>query len=301
MNEKVLVFNIVHGSFVDGPGIRTTVFLKGCPLRCLWCCNPEGQRFAPELRVSADRCDGCGRCDGICANGALSIRNGHPIVDRAVCDGCGRCTEVCPTAALERFGQWMSAEDVFSDVLRDKSFYDHSGGGLTIGGGEASSHPAFVHRLIDLCHKHGIHIAIDTCGYTVCDESFSVLRRADLLLYDIKGIDETQHIANTGVSNRRILSNLHTLDALGIPLIVRIPVIPQHNANRRELEAMADLLIGLKQLWRVDLICYHKYGVVKYEQLGREYPLHLSCYSPQQEGDILHIFTSRDLPAQLGG
>ena len=172
---------------------------------------------------------------------------------------------------------------------------------MTIGGGEASSHPAFVLELIALCREAGIHVAVDTCGYTISEESFRVLREADLLLYDIKGADEKAHFRNTGVSNRPIWENLRKLDGEGVPTIVRMPVIPHHNDRAEELEAAAVFLSGLKNLRRVELICYHEFGREKYRQLGREYSMRENPFTPEEEQRFLLYFTRCGLQVRLGG
>lgn len=300
-DNSCLVFNFVQGSFVDGPGIRTTVFLKGCPLRCKWCCNPEGQSFEKELCFTPSRCSGCMRCIDVCPGKALIAEGGAVRLNRSRCNGCGRCVQACTTGALEMFGEEKTAEELFREIVKDEAFFRDSGGGLTIGGGEASCHSGFVKELMDLCHSHGISVAIDTCGYTISEESFSVLMDADLLLYDIKGIDLEKHRENTGVDNRRILENLCRLDEAGKHFIVRIPVIPGCNADRESLEDMACFLAQRKHLERVDLIFYHEYGKVKYEQLGRPYALDVSPIAKCEWDAVGRIFSEKGLKVQFGG
>ena len=299
--NSCIIFNLVHGSFVDGPGIRTTVFLKGCPLRCQWCCNPEGQRFEEELCLTDSRCNGCMGCVSVCPQNALSVQEGKILLDRNICDGCGCCAEACTTGAIEIFGKRQTAEEVFQELIKDEAFYRDSGGGVTIGGGEATCHPQFVRELMKLCHDRGISVAIDTCGYTVSDEGFAVLMEADLLLYDIKGIHSKRHLENTGVDNERILENLCRLDEAGKRFIVRIPVIPGCNADRESLEEMASFLAERKHLVRVDLIFYHEYGKVKYEQLGRLYPMTAEPFSKDECNAIGRVFSEKGLPVQFGG
>ena len=303
MSRRELVFNLVRGSFVDGWGVRTTVFLKGCPLRCRWCCNPEGQRYVPELRLFHERCNGCGACISACPSHALSLEAGRVKCDRSQCDGCGACRSSCPTGALDEFGQPMSAAEVFEIVRKDLDYYLASGGGLTIGGGEASQFPEFCMELIALCHGEGIPVAIDTCGYATKADQFSVLEAADLLLYDIKGADPQRHQENTGVDNQIIWQNLRRLNALGKEIIVRIPVIPEYNDARDELTEIAGRLAQLEQVKRVDLICYHQYGSVKYSQLDREYPIpdHITPIPDERQKKLLQLFQSFGLNAQLGG
>lgn len=304
MSRSELIFNTVRGSFVDGWGIRTTIFLKGCPLRCKWCCNPEGQRLEPELKIIYEHCTGCGACIPACPKGALSLREGRVACDRAKCDGCGACISACVPGALDLFGKPCSAREMFELVRRDKSFYDISGGGLTIGGGEASLFPEFCSELIELCHGDGIPVAIDTCGYTVRPESLAVLENADLLLYDIKGVDPDRHQADTGLPNGMIWDNLYHLANLGKPdIIIRIPVIPGHNDDEATLREIAVRLSGLTSVKRVDLICYHQYGMTKYRQLDRPYPLgdEVQPIPEPRQQELLALFRSYGLNAQLGG
>lgn len=294
-----LIFNIVHGSFVDGWGIRTTVFLKGCPLRCQWCCNPESQCARPELQFIAEHCTGCGKCVPHCPAGALSMQDGKLLIDRNACNGCGNCVAACWPGALEIWGKERTAEDVFEECRRDAAFYRQSGGGVTLSGGEPTMQPAFCLEMIDRCSAEGIPVAIDTCGQVTTAAGIEVLRRADLLLFDIKGLDPERHRVNTGVTNDVIQRNLRMVDELGKDVIIRYPVIPNHNQS--EAETIATFLSGLHCVRRVDLIPYHNYGSGKYEQLSRSFAL---CEAPipnDEQSRLLRLFCDHGLTAQLGG
>ena len=299
MSQTAMVFNIVHGSFVDGWGIRTTVFLKGCPLRCVWCCNPESQHIQPELQVIQDHCSGCGRCLSQCSSKALNLKDGLIQVDRDRCSGCGACVKSCWPGALALWGQERSAADVFAECLRDRAFYTQSGGGVTLSGGEATLWPGFCLEMIRLCHDDQIPVAIDTCGQVETEAGVEVLHRADLILFDIKGLDPVAHRRNTGVSNELILGNLDRLEAWEKEVIIRYPVIPHH--NHQEAEAIARFLAGRSCVRRVDLIPYHQYGTGKYEQLGRRYPLAEPALPEEERYRLLALFQSVGLHAQLGG
>lgn len=299
--EKGLIFNIIHGSFVDGYGIRTTIFLKGCPLRCVWCCNPEGQSFEADLKVSYNRCNGCGNCIGKCPESALTLRDGIIAVDRDKCTNCFQCIDVCYTDALDRFGTWYTVDEMFKIVAKDEKYYAATGGGLTIGGGEASWYPDFVMGLMEKCHEHGISVAIDTCGHVTDPKGLACLKQADLLLFDIKGLDPELHKRNTGQSNDVILSNLRMLNDLGKSIIIRLPIIPGYNDSKENLEQIADLLVSLQSVERVDILAIHEFGKIKYEQLGMPYKLESRDIPEEGKNALLEFFKSKGLNAQLGG
>ena len=301
--KKGIVFNIVHGSMVDGYGIRTTVFLKGCPLHCKWCCNPEGQKFDPELRYVETLCKGCMKCIDVCPEGAIQKSEAGETVaiDRDRCTNCMKCIDSCFFGALEKFGEYYTVDELFDIIRRDTAYYKSSGGGVTIGGGEASMHTDFTLALIRKCKENFIHVAVDTCGYTVNETAFQVLSEADLLLYDLKGMDTEKHIRDTGVSNDLILSNLKKLDELNVPTIIRMPLIPGHNDSDEEIEKAAEFLSSLKNLDRVDLMNYHTFGVVKYAQIGKNYELELTPLSPERLDEICAIFARHSIRTQIGG
>ncbi len=300
-----IVFNIVHGSFVDGFGIRTTVFLKGCPLRCKWCCNPEGQKYEPELKYTASHCNGCMECAGVCPTGAIrriETEDGPKIeIDRSKCTNCMKCTEVCYMDALDRFGKVYTVNELFDVVRKDMSYYKSSGGGVTVGGGEATVQADFALAFVRKCKENFIHVAVDTCGYTVSEKAFQVLAEADLLLYDIKGMDAAVHLQNTGVSNALILENLRKLDALGVPSIIRLPLIPGYNDGDESIRATAQFLSELKNVVRVDLMNYHEYGRVKYEQLGIPYIVEAKPLPAERLAEIEAIFNAKGIKSQIGG
>lgn len=304
-SNEGLIFHIIHGSFVDGYGIRTTVFLKGCPLGCVWCCNPEGQTGLPEIKFTSSKCDGCGRCVSVCAAGAIRTGLGHGDkkiqIDRQSCTNCGDCIEVCYIGALEYFGKRMTVDEVFDIVKKDEQFYRASGGGVTIGGGEPTFQPLFTRALLKKCRDNCIHTAVDTCGYTATSYGLKVLEEADLLLFDLKSMDPKQHMENTGVSNKLILDNLRHLDSIGKSIIIRLPIIPGHNDTAENIKSVAEFLAGLKSVERVDLMAYHEYGTVKYQQLGRKYKLHISSLSQERLDDIKNILEQHGLRVQLGG
>ena len=303
METTGIVFNIAKGSYVDGHGIRTTVFLKGCPLRCLWCCNPEGQKTVPEPKISPTLCTCCGDCYEVCAERAIGFADGKITgVDRNLCTCCGECYHVCYTKAIDTFDTVYTVDEVFEIVNKDKDYYFASGGGLTIGGGEPTLQAAFTGELMKKCHDNGIHVALDTCGYTVSEEGRRLLEEADLLLFDIKGVDPEIHKNNTGVSNKIILANLKHLDEIGKDIIIRLPIIPGYTDQQENIRATVQLLSEMKCITRVDLMEYHQYGVVKYAQLGMDYRLDnsLALRSGLLE-EIKEMLEDHGLKVQLGG
>lgn len=256
---KFILFDIQRCSLVDGPGLRTTVFLKGCNLRCRWCHNPESQSFAPQLFFRASKCKGCGRCRDICPHHLES------------CELCGKCALYCPGGARELCGREESIESVLEEVMKDRMYYDASGGGVTVSGGECMLQIEPLAEFLRLCKEAGIQTAADTAGSVPWESFLSVIPYTDLFLYDLKCFDEALHRENTGVSNRLILENLRRLAKLDKDKItVRIPVVPGVNDTREEMEGMASFLdeIGVKS---VELLPYHRLGEHKYEDLGQKH------------------------------
>lgn len=257
-----LVFNIVRFSLHDGPGIRTTVFLKGCPLTCWWCHNPESQAFEPSPMHLENRCRLCGDCVAVCPQGAISLEGGV-VRTSAQCRRCGACVEACVAGARQLAGKRMTVSEVLREVERDIVFFDESGGGVTLSGGEPLGQPAFAEALLTACRERRIHSALDTSGFAQRDVVLRAGELADLVLYDLKLADAAAHEEATGVSNALILSNLKALVEAGRNVIVRVPLIP----GVSDVPAMAGVVrrLGLR---RIDLLPYHKIGIDKYNRLG---------------------------------
>ena len=272
-NVRGTVFNIQHYSIHDGPGIRTNVFLKGCPLRCLWCSNPESQKSAPQLMFRADRCRGCGACIRECPVGAISFceENNRGVIvqnDRTHCTGCGACVSVCANEAREIMGTQTTAGDVFDEVAQDVLFYAKDGG-VTLTGGEALAQPDFSRAILTLSQQGGIHTAIETCGFADPDVFAGILAHTNLLLYDLKEMDPELHRKYTGVSNDLILKNLKMADErMDGEIWVRVPLIPGYNDDRENLSATACFVKDhLHKCTQVHLLPFHRFGEGKYEQL----------------------------------
>ena len=269
--KKGLVFSIQRYSTEDGPGIRTTVFMKGCPLKCLWCHNPEGQEFSPQIAFNDSRCIGCKECVDACPQGAINFTADGSRTDRVKCQNCGKCAEVCPTGARELIGKYMTAEEVFSEVERDTLFYRNSGGGVTVGGGEPTMQPGFLVEFLRKCHEQGIHTALDTSGYVEWKEMEEILKYVDLVLYDIKQIDLAKHAEYTGVSNDLILENARRISSKGIPMIIRVPVIPGYTDGEDSIRGIMEFACVLESVVKVDLLPFHRLGEPKYRKLDRSY------------------------------
>ena len=297
---KGLVFNIQKFSLHDGPGIRTIVFLKGCPLACIWCSNPEGQSLAPELIHSCARCIGteeCDRCVAVCLENVIhKDDHGGVIIDRERCDACGDCAYVCPSAAIEVSGQWVSVDEVLRIVEEDEAFYARSGGGLTLSGGEPLSQGAFALALLRAARSRGIDTAIETsglCNWKTLREAASL---ADRIFFDIKCLDARKHERITGVSNEKILANFSKLRAElpEVDVVVRTPVIPGINDSAQEIQAIAAFIERTGGALRYEILPYHGFGEPKYEKLGKHYPLnHVRPPSAERMQELKDITTLR--------
>ena len=303
MNTNVtgIVSEIERYAVNDGPGIRTVVFLKGCPLRCQWCANPETQVITPQVMYWQARCIGCKMCVDQCPHRALRWGETGIVVDRESCRACGRCTEICNSQALTMAGHKYSVKEVLEEVLKDKPFFDTSGGGVTFSGGEATSQRDFLLALAKSCKEAGLHTCIETCGYAKWEVFESILPYIDIFLFDIKAIDDDVHRKFTGVSNQLILENLSKLKAHGANVVVRIPTIPGVNNTRENFLGTVEFLKKQPSSSPVSLLPYHRLGASKYEKLDMDYDMaDLEPPSNEEMQQYAELFTSNGFSTSIG-
>jgi pyruvate formate lyase activating enzyme len=275
MSPTGRIFDVQRFSIHDGPGIRTTVFLKGCALRCFWCHNPEGLSPQPQVQFYATRCIACGECAAVCPAGAHTFEGGDHIYRREDCQTCGRCVERCDAEGLLLIGRAASVDDVLDEVLRDRAFYETSGGGVTLSGGDPTVQPDFSIALLNACKQAGLHTAVETTAHTSWDVLARFLPVTDLFLVDLKQMDSERHRAATGVPNGRILENARRLTETGVPIVFRVPIVPTVNDAPDDIAAIAAFVAGLAQgrdaAIRLELLAFHRLAADKYRSLGLEY------------------------------
>ena len=331
-----LIFSISRASGEDGPGIRTTLFMKGCPLRCLWCHSPQSQGPPqPRLVFYQNRCVLCGACSEACPRGALqsgalrqeALQSGalqqgvqtrradtratqtkgaesasgkarRILWDR--CDHCGRCAEVCPSRALEMAGEWLTVDQVMDVVRRDAIYYEHSGGGITFSGGEPTAQPYFLEACAQQCRDEGFHTALDTCGYAEWPVLKKILPHIDLILFDLKHTDGRKHEHFTGVNNDVIHGNLRRIDDSAKPIWIRIPLIPGYNDSEENLQRIAEMVRPLKAVKKVSILPYNSAAGARYGMIGRVYDLEEVHQLEGRESEIMKIFSATNKQVELG-
>lgn len=298
-----LIFDIKRYSINDGPGIRVTIFLKGCPLNCQWCHNPES--ISPKIQklFTASKCIGCEECCRVCPVQACRLTPEGIVTDDSLCTLCGKCAEVCPTLATEMSGCYRSVDELLEIIEKERPFFDQSGGGVTFSGGEPLLYPDFLIEILDACGKQQIHRAIDTSGFVKTATLLEVAKHTDLFLYDLKMIDAEKHKRYTGVDNQLILENLKILAESGAVIRVRIPLIGGVNDDDASIEAAAAFVVGLsgeKKL--VDLLPFHNVAKGKDMKLGQERDLSGLCEpTPDDLERVIRIFAGHGLVASVGG
>ena len=297
-----LIFDIKRFSIHDGPGIRTTIFLKGCPLHCVWCHNPEGISPSKEFQFWSKRCIACHECIQACEYHALSIVENKPVRDDRLCQVCGACVEACPAEAMVLIGKKMTVQDVIQEIETDVLYYDQSGGGVTFSGGEPLLQIEFLDVLLQACKDRGIHTAVDTSGYVQLEDLQRIKEWVDLFLYDVKIIDEFKHLKYTGVSNRQILNNLIELSKSGAEIIIRIPIIPGINESSDDIDQLREFLEGMDRNHPVHLLPYHSTAIEKYSRMNSIYQLQ-DVRSPAADhlSKIAELLEISGLSVSIGG
>ncbi len=265
---QALISDIKHFAVHDGEGIRTTVFLKGCPLKCVWCHNPEGLGFEPQVAYYKEKCINCGECESVCRAKAQKTEKGIHIFNRSLCVGCGECAKVCLGGALNFYGKRVTVEELMPILLEDREFYDNSGGGVTLSGGECLMQPDFCAELLKALKKEGINTAVDTSGFVPKSAFDKVVDYTDTFLYDIKALDRDVHKKCTGEYNDIILENLEYLDSKGKKIEIRIPFVPKFNDD--QIEKIAEYVKTLKSVTAVKILPFHNFAGNKYLSLGYE-------------------------------
>lgn len=298
-----LIFDIRRYSINDGPGIRITIFMKGCPLRCAWCHNPESQSPKVQKLYTASKCIGAQDCIEVCPNDALTLTPDGIVTDGEKCTLCGLCADACPSKAIEMSGKLYSAEELLKIIERERVHIDQSGGGVTFSGGEPMMFPDFLIKMLDTCGEKGLHRAVDTCGFAPTKTLLEVARRTDLFLFDLKLMDPVQHKKWTGADNRLILKNLKLLAETGANINIRIPFIKNINTNENEIRQMAEFvstLAGKKPM--VNLLPYHNIASGKYQKLKMEYNSEGMEEPTATELEMaIEIFNRNGIKTEIGG
>ncbi len=297
-----VVFDVRRYSVHDGPGIRTTVFLKGCPLNCWWCHNPESQRFAPQVVFRENRCTRCGICQDACTQNAIIWQGDMLVTETEYCTECGDCAAVCPSQARELAGKRFGADELVQLIRRDVTFYDESSGGVTFSGGEPLIQADFLREVLQACRQEEIHTALDTCGYAPWKVLDYLRQNVDLFLYDLKIIDEVKHRKYTGVSNRVILENLQKLAEAGHAVILRFPLIPGFTDSVENIHQIGEFAGALPNILRIDILPYHDTARLKYLRMGMRYGLpEDAAIKEEQIITAERILTEYGLETKIGG
>jgi pyruvate formate lyase activating enzyme len=299
--SKALIFNIQKFSVHDGPGIRTTIFFKGCPLTCQWCHNPESQSYQKEFLIDRDRCSLCGRCEEHCSQHAMQKINGKMLYDKSKCNYCEECMDYCYNNAREIAGQEYTVPELMLEIQKDQAFYEQSGGGVTLSGGEVMTQIDFVAELIGACKEQGISVVIDTCGYAPQESFLRIMEDVDLFLYDIKTMDPNTHRQYMGQDNVLILENLKLLSSKGAVIQLRLPLIEGINTTDEHIQMIINFISDLT-IHSINLLPYHHMAKDKYKKLQMEYPLEpFSRPSEERLREIQMMFIQKNYQVKIGG
>ncbi len=297
-----MLFNLQRYSVQDGPGIRTTVFLKGCPLRCAWCHNPEGISRKQEIIILENRCVACYECRRVCPVGSQEPEGGVLPARDERCRFCGKCIAACPSQARQMAGHETTVPDLLQEILRDRMFYEQSGGGVTFSGGEPLAQPEFLRAILRTCKAQDLHTAVDTCGLASTDDLLAIAPLTDLFLYDVKIMDDSRHRRFTGASNSLILQNLRALSQVHGQIWIRVPVVPGVNDSKDDLQAIAHFVSRLSGIRQVNLLPYHRIGLAKFQRVGREAKLETTAPpSAETMAGARDIFSHAGMQTLIGG
>jgi len=301
LDTKGIVFDIQKFSVHDGPGVRTIVFLKGCPLSCRWCCNPESQDNEPQVMFIAQNCNGCKRCFNVCSTGAIDFTLPSRI-NHNKCDNCGKCVDVCNSEALNMAGTVRTVEEILIELSKDTIMYRRSGGGITLSGGEVLAQIDFAEELLKGCKSKGWHTAIETSGFASISILERILPHLDLVMLDIKHMDSKKHKEYVGQNNEIILENARIIAKSGKPLVIRIPILTGFNDDEKNIKATANFVNSLEKVKEVHLLPYHRLGQNKYDYLGRKYKMTELKPPLKKDMDYLKkVLESEDLICKIGG
>ncbi len=291
------IFDIQKYSLHDGPGIRTLVFMKGCPMRCRWCSNPESQKTGVQVGYTQKNCIRCGKCAAVCPDRAIQGPDYGIIRER--CTGCSKCAAVCPVQAKKMIGSQVTVEELMEIIAEDRLFYRNSGGGATIGGGEPALQSAFVNQLLKRCRQESISTCIETCAYAEAEQFEETIEYADLVLFDLKHMNSAKHKSLTGAGNEKILRNAYRLKK-DQPVIFRVPLIPGLNDSFKNLEETVLFAAQFENAQRVELLPYHSLGESKYQWIGEDYELSgLQTYSEEQKQELSRWIADQNYPIEI--